>query len=79
MPLSLRMPPQKEELLRDLAHRSGKTKTAIIMEAVDEKLGLQQNRRRLIRDLAGWMPPGEARDLEQSLAVFEQVNEGDWE
>ena len=79
MPLSLRIPPHKEELLRILAGRTGKTKSAIIMEAVDEKLGLHKDRRRLIHDLAGWMSPQEASELEQSLAVFEQVNEGDWE
>lgn len=79
MPLSLRIPPHKEELLCALARRSGKTKTAVIMEAVDEKLGLHKDRRQLIHDLAGWMSPQEARELEQSLAVFEQVNEGDWE
>ncbi|HCC55135.1 MAG TPA: hypothetical protein DEQ20_09495 [Desulfobulbaceae bacterium] len=79
VPLSLRIPPQKDALLKKLAHKTGKTKTAIIMEAVDEKLGLHKNRRRLIRDLAGWMSPEEANELRQSLKVFEQINEGDWE
>jgi hypothetical protein len=79
MPLSLRIPPQKDALLRQLARKTGKTKTAIIMEAVDEKLGLHDDRRQLIRDLAGWMSPEEADDLRQSLHVFEQINEGDWE
>lgn len=79
MPLSLRIPPRKDTLLRKLADKTGKTKTAIIMEAVDEKLGLHKDRRQVIRDLAGWMSPDEARELKQSLKVFEQINEGDWE
>ena len=38
MPLSLRIPPEKEEMIRKAAAKAGKTKTAYILEAVDVKL-----------------------------------------
>ena len=37
MPISLRIPPEKEELIRRAAQKAGKTKTGFILEAVDEK------------------------------------------
>jgi len=46
MPLSLRIPPEKEELIKKTALKAGKTKSAYILEAVDEKLGLVKNRER---------------------------------
>jgi hypothetical protein len=79
MPISLRIPTHTEELIRKFAKKKGKTQTAIILEAVDEKLGLKKNRRQLIRDLAGWMPHDEAEELRNSLHLFDQINEGDWE
>jgi len=39
MPVSLRIPSPKEEKNKRAAKKSGKTKTAYILEAVDEKLG----------------------------------------
>ena len=79
MPISLRIPTDKEELIRKYAKKRGKTQTAIILEAVDEKLGLNKNRPQLIRDLAGWMSHDEAEELRSSLLLFDQINEGDWE
>ncbi|MFW8601976.1 hypothetical protein ACOHYD_10925 [Desulfobacterota bacterium M19] len=79
MPLSLRIPPQKELLLQNYAEKEGKTKTAVILEAVDEKLGLTKNRRQLIHDLSGWMSHDEAEEIRKSLQVFDQINKGDWE
>ena len=79
MPLSLRIPPQQEELLKQYAKKTGKTKTAVILEAVDEKLGLKKNRPQLIRDLAGWMSHDKAEELRHSVETFNQINEGDWE
>jgi hypothetical protein len=79
MPLSLRIPPQQEKLLKQYAKKTGKTKTAVILEAVDEKLGLKKNRPQLIRDLAGWMSHDKAEELRHSVETFNQINEGDWE
>jgi hypothetical protein len=79
MAISLRIPPNKEILLRKFAEKTGKTKTSVILEAVDEKLGLQQNRKQLIRDLAGWMSTDEAAELREAVQVFDQINEGDWD
>jgi hypothetical protein len=44
MPLSLRIPSDKEEMIRKVAARAGKSKTSFIVEAVDEKLGLHKSR-----------------------------------
>ena len=44
MPLSLRIPPQKEEMIKMASKKAGKTKSAFIVEAIDEKLGLVKNR-----------------------------------
>ncbi len=40
MPLSLRIPSGKDEMIKRAAAKRKKTKTAFILEAVDEKLGL---------------------------------------
>ena len=79
MAISLRIPTYKEELIRKFAKKTGKTKTAVILEAVDAKLGFSKNRKQLIRDLAGWMSHDEAEELRKSLHYFDQINEGDWE
>lgn len=79
MPTSLRIPPEKDKMLAKAAKKSGKTKTAIILEAVDEKLGLSKSREELIRETAGWLTYKEATELKESLAVFNQISEGDWE
>ncbi|MBI5185373.1 MAG: DUF1778 domain-containing protein [Nitrospinae bacterium] len=70
MPLSLRIPPGKEKLLRKAAAKAGKTKTAFILDALDEKLGLGKNREKEVRSLGGWMSHEEARELRDSVNVF---------
>jgi predicted transcriptional regulator len=79
MPISLRIPPEKEKLIQKAAKKSGSTKTAVILEAVDEKLGLTKTREQLIRELAGWLTHEEAAELRKSVEVFSQINQGDWE
>ena len=79
MPLSLRIPPKKEELIKKTALKTGKTKSAFILEAVDEKLGLVKNREKTIRELAGWLSHSEAEELRKGTAVFNWVNEEDWD
>ncbi len=79
MPLSLRVPPKKEEMIKKAAKRAGKTKSAYILEAVDEKLGLVKNREQMIREIAGWLSNDEAMELRKATAVFNQVNEEDWD
>ena len=79
MPLSLRIPPQKEEMLKRTARKEGKTKSAYILEAVDEKLGLVKDREKTIRELAGWLSHGEAEELRKGTAVFDRINEEDWD
>jgi hypothetical protein len=78
MPLSLRITPEKENMIKMASKRAGKTKSAFIIEAIDEKLGLVKNRKKMIRELAGWLTPEEAKELRTSVEVFNQINEGDW-
>ena len=79
MPISLRIPPEKEKMIQRFAKKAGTTKTAVILEAVDEKLGLIKTREQTVRDLAGWLNHEQADELRKSLAVFEQIHEGDWD
>jgi len=78
MPLSLRIPQDKEALLKKTAEKAGKTKTAFILEAVDEKLGLSVDREKTIRELSGWMTHNEAEELRKTVEVFDKTYEGDW-
>ena len=79
MAISLRIPEEKENLIREQAQKAGKTKTAFILEAIDEKLSLLRDRESGIRQFAGWLTHAEAQDLRDATAVFDKVNEGDWE
>lgn len=78
MPVSLRIPLEKEKLLKKAAAKSRKTKTAYILEAVDEKLGLVKNREQVIRELAGWLSHEEAQELRKAVETFNKVDEKDW-
>ncbi len=78
MPVSLRIPPKKEEMIKRAAKKAGKTKTGFILDAIDEKLGLAGNREELIRKAAGWMTPEEALELKENLRVFEGIHEDEW-
>ena len=79
MPLSLRIPLEKEKKLRKEAAKSGKTKTAYILEAVDEKLGLQKSREQVVKELAGWLPHKEAEELRKAVEIFNTIQQGDWD
>ncbi len=78
MPLSLRIPLEKEKMIQIASQRAGKTKSGFIIEAIDEKLGLVKSRERMIRDHAGWLTHEEAEELRNSVNVFNQIHEGDW-
>lgn len=73
MPISLRIPPKKEELINRAARKAGKTKTGFILDAVDEKLQLVENREQTIRKTAGWLSPKEASRLSEDLMIFEKM------
>lgn len=55
MPISLRIPSEKEALIKKAAVKAGKTKTGYSVEAVDEKLGFIKSREQVIRELSGWL------------------------
>ena len=79
MPVSLRIPSGKDELLRKAAAKSRKTKTAYILEAVDEKLGFIKDREKVVRELAGWLSHQEAQELRKAVERFNKVDEEDWD
>jgi uncharacterized protein (DUF1778 family) len=79
MPISLRIPPKKEQLINRAAKKEGKTKTAFILDAVDEKLRLVESREQTIRKTAGWLSPEEASRLSEDLNIFEKIDEADWQ
>ncbi len=79
MPTSLRIPSEKEKIIKRAALKAGKTKTAYILEAVYEKLGLAKSREQMIREMAGWLSHEEAEELRGSMEIFGKVNEGDWD
>jgi len=79
MPISLRIPPKKEALINRAARKAGKTKTAFILDALDEKLQLVEKREQTIRNTAGWLSPKEASQLKRHLKIFERIDEADWQ
>ena len=79
MPLSLRIPSEKDKMIKRAAAKKKKTKTAFILEAVDEKLGLVEAPEQIIRELAGWLSHEEAQELREAVQMFDKVNEADWE
>ncbi len=78
MPISLRIPSEKDKIIKKAARKTGKTKTAYILEAVDEKLGVVKDRAQLVRELAGWLSHEEAEELREAVQIFEEVREEDW-
>ena len=78
MQLSLRVPPKTGERLKSLAAKTGKTKTALILEALDEKYEPKKDRSQLIRELAGWMSKADCKQLRESLADFDTIDDEDW-
>lgn len=79
MPISLRIPAHKIILIKQFAQKNGMSQTAVILDAVDEKIGLKKGRPQHIRELSGWMTHEEAEELRNSSHFFDQINEGDWE
>ena len=78
MPLSLRIPPEKEKRIAEAARETGKTKSAYIIEAIDEKLGIGDAREATIREMAGWLSHDEAEELRESTEAFNRIDEDDW-
>jgi hypothetical protein len=77
MQVSIRVSPETSALLTTLAKKTGKTKTALILEAVDEKYTPKTSRPTLVRELAGWMPQPECDELRDAVADFGNVDEND--
>ena len=78
MPMSLRLPTKILSMIEKAATKEKKSKTAFVIEAIDEKLGLVKNRESALRDFAGWLSSKEADELRLATSVFETIQEGDW-
>ena len=78
MPMSLRIPRQKETMIEKAAMKQKKTKTAFVIEAIDEKLGLVKDRESSLRNFAGWLSQKEAEELRRAMRIFETIQDGDW-
>ncbi len=78
MPLSLRIPFEKDEMIKKAAAKNKKTKTTFILEAVDEKMGLVKGREQIVRELSGWLSHEEAEELRKAVEIFDKVEEEDW-
>lgn len=78
MPLSLRIPFEKDKMIKKAAAKSKKTKTTFILEAVDEKMGLVKGREQIVRELSGWLSHEEAEELRRAVEIFDKVEEEDW-
>jgi uncharacterized protein (DUF1778 family) len=79
MPLSLRIPSEKDEMIKKAAAKSKKTKTTFILEAVDEKIGLVKGRDQIVRELSGWLSHEEAEELRKAVEIFDKVEAEDWD
>lgn len=79
MPVSLRIPKEKEQILRRRAKAQKKTKTAFILDAIDEKLGLVKSREQVIRETAGWLSHKDAQELRKAVSDFAKVREEEWQ
>jgi hypothetical protein len=77
MPITLRIPFEKEKIIRETAVRAGKSKAEFILEAVDEKLGLVKDREQTIRELSGWMTHEEAEELRASIKIVDEIDNMD--
>ena len=78
MQVSLRVPPKTGDRLNSLARKTGKTKSALIMEALDEKYCPKKDRAQLVRELSGWMPKTDCNELREAVSAFNTVNDEDW-
>lgn len=78
MQVSLRIPPKTGDRLKALEAKTGKTKTALILEALQEKYEPQKDRSQLIRDLAGWMSKEESETLRKTVDEFNTIQDDDW-
>jgi len=78
MPMSLRLPTKIVSMIEKAAIKEKITKTAFVIEAIDEKLGLVKNRESALRDFAGWLSNKEAEEIRRATSVFETIQEGDW-
>ena len=79
MQVSLRVPPKTGKHLKALAQKTGKTKTALILEALSEKYEPKRDRSQLVRDLAGWMSKTECAELRDSVEHFNEIDGEDWQ
>ncbi len=75
MPMSLRIPKQKENMIEKAAIKEKITKTAFVIKAIDQKLGLVKDRETSLRNFAGWLSGKKADELRRATEVFETIQD----
>lgn len=79
--LSIRkLPPDLEKALRKEAKRQRKTKTGIVIQALESAFHLapSQERRRKVRDFFGKMSPDEYQAFKKATEEFSRIEEDLW-
>ncbi len=79
MPPDRKKPIEKDRSIRIAAQKAGKSKSAFVAEAMDDKPSVEKSKERKIRDLADWATSEEIEDLREALEIFDKIDEGDWE
>ena len=77
MQISMRVSEKTGNRLNSLAKKTGKTKSALIVEALNEKYCPDTDRAQLIRDLSGWMPKTECNELREAVTEFSIFDDKD--
>ena len=78
MQVSFRVPEITGNRLNALAKKTGKTKSALILEALDEKYRPETDRAQFIHELSGWMSKTECQALREAVSEFNAVDDEDW-
>lgn len=80
--LSIRKLPRKVEkaLVRE-AKKEGKTKTEIVLEALEKRFGLshESRRREKIRQFFGKMSPEDLKKFQEAIRPFSEIEKELWE
>ncbi|MBM4305889.1 MAG: hypothetical protein FJ123_04035 [Deltaproteobacteria bacterium] len=74
MPLNLRIPFKKDDMIKKATTKIKKPKTPFILEAIDEKIGLVKEREQIVREFSGWLSHEEAQELRKAVEVFNKLS-----
>jgi hypothetical protein len=74
--------PEVEKALRRKARESGKSLNRVVLELIQGGVGLAPRKKKpageSLREFAGTMTDEEARELEEAIQIFEEIDEEMW-